>query len=119
MVERVYKSKNSLTVSSFSLPPRVSAWLSENKRFLFRLGLGLVLLPVLVVLGALLFGLLKVFAAVVLFLVVTVLVIGFGLMVVAVIEDRLFAWKVSERDPQSPPSSPPGDDQVIDVVTLP
>jgi hypothetical protein len=56
---------------------------------------------------------------VVLFWVVTVLVIGFGLMVVAVIEDRLFASKVSERDPKSPPSSPPGDDQVIDVVTLP
>jgi hypothetical protein len=119
MVKGVYKSKISLTVSSFSLPPRVSTWLSENKRFLFRAVLAFLLLPILVALGALLFGLLKVFAAVALFLVVTVLVIGFGLMVVAVVEDRFFSPKESEKDPKSPPSSPPNDDQVIDVVTLP
>jgi hypothetical protein len=53
---------------------------------------------------------------VVLFLVVAVLVIGFGLMVVAVLEDRF----LSRKSPENPnPPATPADDQVIDVVTLP
>jgi hypothetical protein len=64
----------------------------------------------------LLFGLLNLFASVVLFLVVAVLVIGFGLMVVAVLEDRF----LSRKSPENPnPPATPADDQVIDVVTLP
>jgi hypothetical protein len=83
---------------------------------LFRVGLLLVLSPVLIVLGMLLFGLLNLFASVVLFLVVAVLVIGFGLMVVAVLEDRF----LSRKSPENPnPPATPADDQVIDVVTLP
>jgi hypothetical protein len=83
---------------------------------LFRVGLLLVLSPVLILLGMLLFGLLNVFASVVLFLVVAVLVIGFGLMVVAVLEDRF----LSRKSPENPnPPATPADDQVIDVVTLP
>jgi hypothetical protein len=79
-------------------------------------GLLLVLSPVLIVLGMLLFGLLNLFASVVLFLVVAVLVIGFGLMVVAVLEDRF----LSRKSPENPnPPATPADDQVIDVVTLP
>jgi hypothetical protein len=80
-------------------------------------GLLLVLSPVLILLGMLLFGLLNLFASVVLFLVVAVLVIGFGLMVVAVLEDR-FLSKKSPENP-NPPARPAADDQVIDVVTLP
>ena len=80
------------------------------------MGLLLVLSPVLIVLGMLLFGLLNLFASVVLFLVVAVLVIGFGLMVVAVLEDRF----LSRKSPENPnPPATPADDQVIDVVTLP
>ncbi len=91
-------------------------WVSNNKPLLFRVGLLLVLSPVLIVLGMLLFGLLNLFASVVLFLVVAVLVIGFGLMVVAVLEDRF----LSRKSPENPnPPATPADDQVIDVVTLP
>ena len=80
------------------------------------MGLLLVLSPVLILLGMLLFGLLNLFASVVLFLVVAVLVIGFGLMVVAVLEDRF----LSRKSPENPnPPATPADDQVIDVVTLP
>jgi hypothetical protein len=68
-------------------------------------------------LGMLLFGLLNLFASVVLFLVVAVLVIGFGLMVVAVLEDRFLSRKSPENP--NPPARPAPDDQVIDVVTLP
>jgi hypothetical protein len=91
-------------------------WVSNNKPLLFRVGLLLVLSPVLIVLGMLLFGLLNLFASVVLFLVVAVLVIGFGLMVVAVLEDRFLSRK-SPENPNLPAT--PADDQVIDVVTLP
>jgi hypothetical protein len=91
-------------------------WVSNNKPLLFRVGLLLVLSPVLIFLGMLLFGLLNLFASVVLFLVVAVLVIGFGLMVVAVLEDRF----LSRKSPENPnPPATPADDQVIDVVTLP
>jgi hypothetical protein len=91
-------------------------WVSNNKPLLFRVGLLLVLSPVLILLGMLLFGLLNLFASVVLFLVVAVLVIGFGLMVVAVLEDRF----LSRKSPENPnPPATPADDQVIDVVTLP
>ena len=91
-------------------------WVSNHKPLLFRVGLLLVLSPVLILLGMLLFGLLNLFASVVLFLVVAVLVIGFGLMVVAVLEDRF----LSRKSPESPnPPATPADDQVIDVVTLP
>lgn len=91
-------------------------WVSNHKPLLFRVGLLLVLSPVLIVLGMLLFGLLNLFASVVLFLVVAVLVIGFGLMVVAVLEDRF----LSRKSPENPnPPATPADDQVIDVVTLP
>ena len=81
------------------------------------MGLLLVLSPVLILLGMLLFGLLNLFASVVLFLVVAVLVIGFGLMVVAVLEDRFLSRKSPENP--NPPARPAADDQVIDVVTLP
>jgi hypothetical protein len=91
-------------------------WVSNHKPLLFRVGLLLVLSPVLILLGMLLFGLLNLFASVVLFLVVAVLVIGFGLMVVAVLEDRF----LSRKSPENPnPPATPADDQVIDVVTLP
>jgi hypothetical protein len=91
-------------------------WVYNHKPLLFRVGLLLVLSPVLIVLGMLLFGLLNLFASVVLFLVVAVLVIGFGLMVVAVLEDRF----LSRKSPENPnPPATPADDQVIDVVTLP
>jgi hypothetical protein len=91
-------------------------WVSNHKPLLFRVGLLLVLSPVLIFLGMLLFGLLNLFASVVLFLVVAVLVIGFGLMVVAVLEDRF----LSRKSPENPnPPATPADDQVIDVVTLP
>jgi hypothetical protein len=91
-------------------------WVSNHKPLLFRVGLLLVLSPVLILLGMLLFGLLNLFASVVLFLVVAVLVIGFGLMVVAVLEDRFLSRKFPENP--NPPATP-ADDQVIDVVTLP
>ena len=102
---------------SSTLFKRCSAWVCNHKPFLFRVGLLLVLSPVLILLGMLLFGLLNLFASVVLFLVVAVLVIGFGLMVVAVLEDR-FLSKKSPENP-NPPARPAADDQVIDVVTLP
>lgn len=103
-------------MSFSSLFQRCSVWVSNNKPLLFRVGLLLVLSPVLIVLGMLLFGLLNLFASVVLFLVVAVLVIGFGLMVVAVLEDRF----LSRKSPENPnPPATPADDQVIDVVTLP
>ena len=92
-------------------------WVSNHKPLLFRVGLLLVLSPVLMLLGMLLFGLLNLFASVVLFLVVAVLVIGFGLMVVAVLEDRFLSRKSPENP--NPPARPAPDDQVIDVVTLP
>lgn len=103
-------------MSFSSLFQRCSVWVSNHKPLLFRVGLLLVLSPVLIVLGMLLFGLLNLFASVVLFLVVAVLVIGFGLMVVAVLEDRF----LSRKSPENPnPPATPADDQVIDVVTLP
>jgi len=77
-------------------------------------GLLALLSPVLFLLGMLLFGLLNLFASVVLFLVVAVLVIGLGLMVVAVLEDRFLSKTSKEPSP-----TPPAEDQVIDVVTLP
>ena len=103
-------------MSFSSLFQRCSVWVSNHKPLLFRVGLLLVLSPVLILLGMLLFGLLTLFASVVLFLVVAVLVIGFGLMVVAVLEDRF----LSRKSPENPnPPATPADDQVIDVVTLP
>ncbi len=103
-------------MSFSSLFQRCSVWVSNHKPLLFRVGLLLVLSPVLIFLGMLLFGLLNLFASVVLFLVVAVLVIGFGLMVVAVLEDRF----LSRKSPENPnPPATPADDQVIDVVTLP
>ena len=102
---------------SSALFQRCSVWVSNHKALLFRVGLLLVLSPVLILLGMLLFGLLNLFASVVLFVVVAVLVIGFGLMVVAVLEDR-FLSKKSPENP-NPPARPAADDQVIDVVTLP
>jgi len=103
-------------VSFSSLFQRCSVWVSNHKPLLFRVGLLLVLSPVSISLGMLLFGLLNLFASVVLFLVVAVLVIGFGLMVVAVLEDRF----LSRKSPENPnPPATPADDQVIDVVTLP
>ena len=102
---------------SSALFQRCSVWVSNHKPLLFRVGLLLVLSPVLILLGMLLFGLLNLFASVVLFLVVAVLVIGFGLMVVAVLEDRFLSRKSPENP--NPPARPAADDQVIDVVTLP
>ncbi len=105
-----------LPVLSSPFFQRCSAWVCNHKPLLFRVGLLLVLSPVLILLGMLLFGLLNLFASVVLFVVVAVLVIGLGLMVVAVLEDRFLSKKSAEK-PHT--SAPPADDQVIDVVTLP
>lgn len=82
------------------------------------MGLLVVLSPILMILGMLLFSLLNLFASVVLFVVVAVLVVGLGLMVVAVLEDRFLSRQPKGQSPSSP-ATPPAEDQVIDVVTLP
>ena len=111
-----YKRSIMSTVLSSPFFQRLSVWVSDHKPFLIRVGLLFLLSPVLMVLGMLLFSLLNLFASVVLFLVVAVLMVGFGLMVVAVLEDRFLSPKSTEK-PASP--TPPAEDQVIDVVTLP
>ncbi len=97
---------------------RCSAWVFGHKPLLFRLALLVVLSPLLMILGMLLFSLLNLFASVVLFLVVAVLVIGLGLMVVAVLEDRFLSRKPKNKS-KSTAATPSAEDQVIDVVTLP
>jgi hypothetical protein len=116
MVGTHYKKSKMSPVSSSPLFQRLSVWVSDHRALLFRVGLLAVLSPVLILLGMLLFSLLNLFASVVLFLVVAVLVIGCGLMVVAVLEDRFLSSKSKHKD-QTP--APPAEDQVIDVVTLP
>ena len=103
-------------MSFSSLFQRCSVWVSNHKPLLFRVGLLAVLSPVLIVLGMLLFSLLNLFASLVLILMVAVLMIGCGLMVVAVLEDRFLSSKSKHKDQ---PPAPPAEDQVIDVVTLP
>ena len=103
-------------MSFSSLFQRCSVWVSNHKPLLFRVGLLAVLSPVLILLGMLLFSLLNLFASLVLILMVAVLMIGCGLMVVAVLEDRFLSSKSKHKDQ---PPAPPAEDQVIDVVTLP
>ena len=93
-----------------------SAWLSKNKLFLYRIGIGLVLLPIMIVLGLVLFSLLSMVASIVLFLVVAILVLGFALMIVSVIEDKILA-KQKPQDQQ--PDTDKTEVEVIDVITLP